>query len=172
MLKILISTLLISLLCSCAATGPRFTPPESTILSDPQIVVYRISQIGGNAGTWVKTRLEINGKVVGKLPDGSFITFSQPAGDITLSATARWNFHYDDKDRVTLRDKVARGEVAYFRIESVFGTDCALVSEQVDGTETAYGTHQPRPDWAQTMCFQRVPEAVAFRAIVNLKRVD
>jgi hypothetical protein len=171
-LKIFELTLFITLLGGCVATDQRFIPPESTISGDPQIVVYRISQIGGKAGTWVKTRLEVNGIVVGKLPDGSFITFSQPAGDITLSATAMWNFHYADEDRVTLRDRAGKGEVAYFRIESVFGTDCALVSEKVDGTETAYGTHYPRPDLAQTLCFQRVPEAVAFRALADLKRAD
>jgi hypothetical protein len=65
--------------------------------------------------------LEVNGKVVGKLPDDSFITFSQPAGDFTLSATAMSNFHYSDKERLTLHDRVGKGEVAYFRIESVFG---------------------------------------------------
>ena len=107
-MKILASTLLILLLYRCVATGLRFNPPEPMISSDPQIVVYRVSQIRGKAGTWVRTRLEVNGKVVGKLPDQSFITFSQPAGDITLSAIALVEIdHTSEENKLTSPKKVA-----------------------------------------------------------------
>jgi hypothetical protein len=160
------------LLGGCAATGPRFSSPESTPANDPQVVVYRISQVGGKAGTWMPTRLEVDANVVGRLPDASFITFSVPAGEIALSATAMVDFRYADGERLTLQDRVGKGDVAYFRIESVFGTDCALVSEKVEGTPTAHRTYYPRPDWPQTLCFQRVPAAVASRALVDLRRAD
>ena len=160
------------LLVGCAATGPRFNLPGSTPASDPQVVVYRISQVGGKAGTWMPMRLEVDANVVGKLPDASFFTISVPAGDIVLSATAMSNLRYSDGERLTLQDRVGKGEVAYFRIESVFGTDCALVSEKVEGTPTAHRTYYPRPDWPQTLCFQRVPAAVASRALVDLRRAD
>ncbi len=82
------------------------------------------------------------------------------------------NLHYSDNERLTLHHRVSKGEVAYFRIESVFGSDCALVSEKVDGSETVYGTYYPRRDSPQTVCFQQVPEPVALRALANLKRAD
>jgi hypothetical protein len=82
------------------------------------------------------------------------------------------NLQYSDENRLTLQDRVGKGEVAYFRIESVFGDSCALVSEKVAGSETAYGTFYPRRDWPQTVCFQRVPASVALKALVDLRKAD
>ena len=160
------------LLLGCVAIGQQYSPREQTTSSDPQIIVFRISQIGGNAGTWVPTRIEVNEKEIAKLPDDSFIAFNVLAGEITLSATPMFNLHYSDKNRVTLRVRVGIGEVAYFRIVSVFGRGCTEIFEKVDGSELAYTTHYPRPDWAQTVCFQQVPKTVALKELMNLKQAN
>jgi hypothetical protein len=103
-----------------------------------------------------------------KLPANSFAVLDVSAGDISLSVTDLVNFHYDDKNRMTLSEKVSGGEIAFFRILSVFG-GCEAIHEKVEGSVIAHATHHPRPDWAQTTCFQRVPEAVALKALKTLR---
>lgn len=171
-LKTLALMIVIALMMGCAATGPQFDLRELASASDAQIVVFRISQVGGKAGSWVPMRVEVNGVAIGKLPDGSFLALGRPEGSFTLSVTAMVNFRYSDAERVTLHHEARKGEVAYFRIESVFGRDCSLVSEHVDGPETAHATYYPRRDSPQTVCVQRVPEPVALRALANLRRAN
>lgn len=72
---------------------------------------------------------------------------------------------------MTLNENVHGGEIAYFRILSVFG-GCEAIYEKVESTVIAHSTHYPRPDWAQTTCFQRVPEAVALKELKKLKSVS
>jgi hypothetical protein len=119
-------------------------------------------------GAWVPARLEINGSVLAKVPDRSFVTVGIPPGEVTLSATDMVNLRYADTDRMTLKDELAPGETAYFRITSVFGASCALVHEDGAGP-AAYATHRFRHDSAQTSCFQRVPETVALKELKGLK---
>lgn len=145
---------------------------DRTASIDAQVVVYRTSQIGGKAGTWVPTRLEVNEKAARKLPADSFVALNVPAGDITLSATDMINFHYADEDRMTLHERVSSGETAYFRIVSVYGHECEAIHEKVDARVIAFATHYPRRDWPQTSCFQRVSEAVALKELDSLRRGD
>ena len=166
-MKLLATTVLVISLVGCAATGALFSPPEAPASTVAKLVVYRTSQIGGTAGTWVPTRLEVHGMPVRKIPADSFVVLEVPVGDITLSATDLVNFHYDDKNRMTLSEKVSGGEIAYFRILSVFG-GCEAIFEKVESSMIAHATHYPRPDLAQTTCFQRVPEAVALKELKNL----
>ncbi len=167
-----LSAVLASFLTGCAATGPLYGPPEAPPSGHAQVVVYRISQVGGTAGTWVPTRLEVNESAIRKLPADAFVAFTVPAGDITLSATDMVNFRYADKHRMTLRVSLHSGETAYFRIVSVLGEGCAAVVEKAGSGVLAYATHHPRPDWAQTSCFERVPEALALRELKRLRRAD
>lgn len=134
-----------------------------------QIIVYRTSQIGGTAGSWVPTKLEVHKIGTYKLPADSFVAFSVPAGEITLSATEMINFHYADENHMTLRQRVNEGEIVYFRILSVFG-GCEAIHEKVASGVVASTTHYPRPGWAQTTCFHRVPEAVALKELQDLRR--
>ena len=160
--------MLVIALVGCATTGALYSPPEAPAPTVAKLVVYRTSQIGGAAGIWTPTRLEIHGMPARKLPADSFVVLEVPAGDITLSVTDLVNFHYDDKNRMTLGEKVSGGEIAYFRILSVFG-ECGAIYEKVEGSVIAQATHYPRSDWAQTTCFQRVPEAVALKALKTLR---
>lgn len=157
-------------LLGCAATGPYYSP-EPINIANSNCVVYRINQAGATMGTWVSTRLEINGSIVGKLPDQSFVAFSLPTRELTLSATDMVNFRYADGDRMTLRHQVVQAEIAYFRLTSVFGSSCAAIQDFSDG-EVAYTTHRFRPDSPQTSCFQRVPEALALKELKTLRRAD
>ena len=163
------------ILIGCTATGPQYSPLEHTDSSGQHIVVYRYSQeVGGNSGTWVPGRVELDGKVIGKLPNNSFLVFNLPVGLFELSVTPMIDFHYADRHRMTLRDKVEKGETAFFRVVSVWGSGpwgegCANIWEKVEGAEIAYTVIYPRPDWVQYFCLQRVPEAFASQQLMNLK---
>lgn len=171
MLKVLAATVLVVTLAGCAATGALYSQPEVPAPTAAKLVIYRTSQIGGTAGTWVPTKLEVNGLPTKKLPADSFVVLEVPTGDITLSATDLVDFHYDDKNRMTLNERVSGGEIAYFRILSVFGAGCEAIFHKADGGVISHSTHYPRrPDWAQTTCFQRVPEAVALKDLKNLRQ--
>ena len=159
-------------LLGCSATGPRFAPPAPVDSAHALIVVYRISQVGGTAGTWVPTRLELNGTTAGKLPADSFLVLQVPAGDIALSATDMIDLRYADKDRMTLRETVGSGEKAYFRLLSVFGDTCSVVQEDANARASTASTRYPRPDWAQTTCFSRVPEPVALKGLDGLRQAN
>lgn len=165
----LASSVLAIALLGCA-TGPFYSRPERPISTVAKIVVYRTSQVGGTAETWVPTRLEVYGLPTIKLPAGSFVVLEAPAGEITLSATDLVNFHYDNAKRMTLGDRVIGGEIAYFRILSVYG-GCESIYEKAEGV-IASTTHYPRTDWPQTTCFQRVSEAIALKDLKDLKRAD
>jgi hypothetical protein len=167
-LKILATMMLVVVLVGCATTGSVYSPPAAPAPTAAKLVVYRTSQIGGRAGTWVSTRLEVFGMPTRKLPADSFVVLAVPVGDITLSATDLVNFRYDAQNRMTLSESVSGGEIAYFRILSVYG-GCEAIYEKVDSV-IAHTTHYPRQDWAQTTCFQRVPEAIALKEIKNLRR--
>jgi hypothetical protein len=162
------STVLAVALLGCA-TGPFYSQPERPMSTVAKIVVYRTSQVGGKAGTWVSTRLEVYGLATIKLPADSFVVLEAPAGKVTLSATDLVNFQYDDAKRMTLDNEVIGGEIAYFRLLSVYG-GCEAIYEKADGV-IASATHYPRPDWPQTTCFQRVPEAIALKDLKGLKRM-
>jgi hypothetical protein len=168
-LKVLASTVLVVALLGCA-TGSFYSQPERPISTIAKIVVYRTSQVGGKAGTWVPTRLEIYGLRTIKLPADSFVVLEVPAGDVTMSATDLVNFHYDNAKRMTLGDKVVGGDIAYFRLLSVYGR-CEAIYEKAEGV-IASATHYPRSDWPQTTCFQRVPEAIAVKDLKDLRRAD
>ena len=171
-MNVLATMVLVVVLVGCAATGALYMPPSAPPLTVAKLVVYRTSQIGGAAGTWVPTRLEVHGMPTSKLPADSYVVLDVPVGDITLSATDLVNFHYDDKNRMTLNERVSGGEIAYFRILSVYGGGCEAIYEKVESGMIAHATHYPRPDWAQTTCFQRVPEEVALKEIKNLSSGD
>jgi hypothetical protein len=168
-LKALATTVLAVALVGCAATGASYSPADAPAPTVAKLVVYRTSQIGGTAGTWVFTRLEVYGMPTRKLPADSFVELEVPVGDISLSATDLVNIYYDDKNRMTLSESVSGGEIAYFRILSVYG-GCEAIYEKVESSVIAHATHYPRPDWPQTTCFQRVPEAVALKELENLRR--
>lgn len=172
MTRILIALLSVFSLLGCSATGPRFAPPAPVDSGHALIVVYRISQVGGTAGTWVPTRLELNGAAAGKLPVDSFLVLRVPAGAVTLSATAMIDLRYADKDRMTLRGTVLSGETAYFRLVSVFGNDCTLTGEDAIADARASSTQYPHPDWAQTTCFSRVPEPVGLSGLNGLRQAN
>jgi hypothetical protein len=159
-------------LLGCSATGSRFAPPAQVDSGHALIVVYRVSQVGGTASTWVPTRLEVNGTTAGKLPADSFLVLLVPVGDITLSATDMIDFRYSDTGRVTLRETVLSRETVYFRLLSVFGEDCKLIRDEAIAGATASSTRYPRPDWAQTTCFSRVPELVALKGLNGLRRAN
>jgi hypothetical protein len=168
-LKVAASMVLAVALLGCA-TGPFYSRPERPLSTVAKIVVYRTSQVGGQGGTWVPTRLEVYGLPTLKLPADSFVMLEVPPGEVTLSATDLVNFRYDNAKRMTLGDKVIGGEIAYFRILSVYG-GCEAIFEKVEGV-IASAVHNPRPDWPQTTCFQRVPEAIALKDLKHLKRAD
>jgi hypothetical protein len=170
-LRILASIWLGSALAGCTATGSMWSRPDPPTSTEAQLIVYRISQIGGKAGTWVPTRLEVNDGAARKLQADTFVALTVPAGNVTLSATDMVNLHYADKDRMTLRERVGSGETAYFRLISVFGRGCEGIYEKVD-SPTAFATHYPRRDSPQTSCFQRVPEAIALKELKSLRRAD
>lgn len=157
-------------LAGCSATGPRFATPAPADPGNALIVVYRISQVGGTAGSWVPTRLELNGTAAGKLPADSFLVLRVRAGAITVSATDMIDLKYADKDRMTLGGTVQSGETAYFRLVSVFGNDCTVIGEEAAAGASASSTQYPRPDWAQTTCFSRVPEPVALHGLSGLRQ--
>jgi hypothetical protein len=171
-LKVITTTVLVAMLAGCVATGAPYSPPDKPAPTFAKLVVYRTSQIGGNAGTWVPTKLEVCGLPVKKLPADSFVVLELPTGDITMSATDLVNFHYEDKNRMTLTERVGGGEIAYFRILSVYGEGCDAIFQKADESVISHVTHYPRPDWPQTTCFQRVPETVALKELQNLRRGD
>lgn len=171
-LRTLIALLSVFSLLGCSATGPRFAPPAPAASGHALIVVYRISQVGGTAGTWVPTRLELNGTTAGKLPADSFLVLQVQAGPVTLSATDMIDLGYADEDRVTLRGTVLSGETAYFRLMSVFGNNCTVVGAEAIAGASASSTRYPRPDWAQTTCFSRVPEPVALNRLTGLRQAN
>ena len=124
------------------------------------------------------TKLEINNMAPRKLPYEAYIMITLPPGEITLSATDMIDFHYSEKYRMTVRERVNAGEIAYFRLTYMFGRVCSDIYDLDDlnenvrlGTATSV-THYPRPDWPQTSCFQRVPEAVALKNLRNLRIAD
>lgn len=171
MFKIFATTVLLIALAGCVATGHLYESPEAPGPTVAKLVVYRTSQVGGEAGTWVSTRLEITSMPTIKLPANSFVVVEVPVGFITLSATDLVNFHYDDKNKMTLTETVGGGEIRYFRILSVFG-DCEAIYEKVESSVIAHATHYPRPDWEQTTCFQQVPEATALNELRKLRAAD
>ena len=171
-MKVIATTVLVVTLVGCVATGAFYSQPEAPSPTAAKLVIYRTSQIGGTAGTWVPTKLEIYGLPTQKLPADSFVVLEVPAGDITMSATDLVNFHYDNKNRMTLTERVNGGEIVYFRILSVYGVGCEAIFKKVEGRVISHATRYPRPDWAQTTCFQRVPEAVALKELKNLRRGD
>jgi len=71
---------------------------------------------------------------------------------------------------MTLGGTVQSGATAYFRLVSVFGNDCAVIGEEALAGASASSTQTPRPDWAQTTCFSRVPEPVALRGLNGLRQ--
>jgi hypothetical protein len=170
--KVVASALLCHLLLGCAATGPYYRSPDPTYADNATCVVYRISQFAGTMGSWVPTRLEINGNVVGKLPDQSFMAIEVPPGEVTLSTTDMINLHYADAGRITLRDKIAQAEIAYFRLTSVFGSSCTSVQEGVEGAEVVSVTYHIRLGGFQTSCLQRVPEGLALKELKALRKAD
>jgi hypothetical protein len=173
MRHVIASLLLGLLLLGCAATGPPYRPSEPTDALQARLVVYRISQVGGALGTWVPTKLEIDGKVVGRIPDQSFMAFDVPLGEVALSATDMVGLRYADEHRMTLRGRFVQGEIAYFRLTSVYGASCPPAAQGDAGTgEVAHVTHRFRPDSAQTSCFQRVPAGVALKELKPLRRAD
>jgi hypothetical protein len=161
---------MIFLLAGCVSSGPEWRAPEPPAPGNAKVVVYRYSQVGGRAGSGVPTRLEANERVAGKLPDASFIAFEVPAGEVRLSATDMIDLRYAGEDRMTLREKLAAGEIAYFRTVSVYGAGCELLAEPVAGVAIASRTHHPRPDLARTSCFQRVPEPIALKELARLRQ--
>lgn len=171
-MKILASISLGSVLAGCAATGPLWSPSDQSLSTDAQVIVYRYSQIGGKSGSWVPTRVEVNERALGKLPDNSFVAFRLPAGEISVSVTDMVNLHYDEDNRMTLHAKVSSGETAYFRVVSVYGTGCGQIFERVDGGVIASRTYYPRRDSAKTSCFQQVPADVAMKELKSLRRAD
>lgn len=171
-LKLLASISLASVLAGCAATGPIWSPPDQSLLTAAQVIVYRYSQIGGNSGSWVPTRVEVNERALGKLPDNSFVAFTLPAGDIRVSATDMINLHYEDENRMTLHARVSLGETVYFRIVGVYGAGCDLIFERVDGGVIASRTYTPRRDLLKSSCFQQVPADVALKELKSLRRTD
>ena len=156
-------------LAGCAATGALFSPPEAPAPGAAQFVVYRTSRFGGTAGTWVPTRLEIEGIRTKMLPADSFVVLEVPAGDVRLSATDLVDLRFDDKNKMMLDERVSGGEIAYFRILSIFGAAC---EQKADDGVISHATQHPRRDWAQTTCFQRVPEAVALKELKGLRQAD
>jgi hypothetical protein len=171
-LKVISSTVIGVALFGCVATGPLYSTPEPPVSTAAKVVVYRISQFGGKGGSWVPTKLEVNVMPTRMLPADSFVVLEVPAGDVTLSATDLVNLHYDDKNRMTLSERVSEGEIAYFRILSVYGEGCAAIYEKVEGGVIAYATHYLIPGIEQTTCFQRVPEAIALKHLKHLRRAD
>lgn len=159
-------------LFGCFATGPRFAPSVAVDSRHALIVVYRISQVGGTAGTWVPARLELNGAVAGKLPADSFLVRQVPAGEVTLAVTDLIDLRYAAQNRVTLRGTVSTEETAYFRLLSVFGDDCAVAGDEAMAGMSASATHHPRPDWAQTTCLSRVPEPIALKDLQGLRQAN
>ena len=172
MSRTLLALLSVASLLGCSATGPRFAPPSPVGSGHALIVVYRTSQGGGTAGTWVPTRLELNGTSAGKLAADSFLVLQVPAGEVAVSATDMINLRYADKNRMTLRETVQSGETAYFRLLSVFGDNCTAIRDEAIGGVSASSTQHPRPDWAQTTCFSRVAEPVALKGLNGLRRAD
>jgi hypothetical protein len=130
------------------------------------------------SGTWVPTKLEINDIEPRKLPYGSYIVITLPPGEITLSATDMRNLHYSDINRMTLRERVNAGEILYFRLTHMFGRICtdmydfSDLNENVRLGKASSATYYPRPDWPQTSCFQRVPEVIALKNLMNLRSAD
>lgn len=171
-MKVLTSVLLSVILTGCAATGPMWSGPASSESGDARIIVYRYSQILAKAGDWVPTRLEVNETTIARIPDGSFVEFHVPAGEIRLSATDMINLHYDNENRMTLHEKIRSEETAYFRIVSVHGQGCGSIFVPVAGGVIAMRTRYPRSDWPVTSCFQRVPEADACKELASLRRAD
>jgi hypothetical protein len=133
--------------------------------------VYRVSGVGGGMGAWVPTRVELDGEVVGYLPDRSFIAFNVAAGQVTLSATDKVNFRYADTNRVSLRANVSETETAYFRIISVYGLACSTLEDKDGVGDVAQITHHFRPDSAQTTCFRRVSETLALKELRDIRGV-
>jgi hypothetical protein len=164
--------LVVTALAGCAATGPQYSPPDTRTSTDATVVVYRTSQIGGTAGTWVPSKLEVNTLPPRKLPADSFVILTVPPGEVSLSATNLVNFRYAEEGRMTLHEKVTVGDVAYFRLLSIFGQGCDGIYEKPPGGASASATQQPRPDWTQTTCFQRVPESLALKELIGLHRAD
>jgi hypothetical protein len=169
-LKLLASISLASVLAGCAATGPIWSPPDQSLSTDAQVIVHRYSQIGGNSGSWVPARVEVNERALGKLPDNSFVAFTLPAGDISVSATDMINLHYDDENRMTLHARVSSGETVYFRIVGVYGAGCDVIYERVDGGVIASRTYNTRRDSANSSCFQQVPADVALKELESIRR--
>jgi hypothetical protein len=159
-------------LLGCSATGPIWRPQKVSGSGDALVVVYRYSGPGGGGGSWVSTRLEVNGRDSRRLPDDSFVVLNLPAGDIMLSATPMLNLHYSSEHRITLKEKVAAEETAYFSLVSVFGNNCNVSYESVESGAIASDTYHPWPGGVQSTCFQRVPESIALKELKSLRQAD
>lgn len=170
-MKIIPLALVLMTLIGCGAAGPPYNPVAARASAMATILVYRVSQIGGSAGTWVPSRLEVNDLPARRLAADSFVTLTVPAGEISLSVTDMVNLHYADKDRMTLRENLSGGETAFFRLISVFGRGCEAIHEKANGP-IASATHRPGSDWDQTTCFQRVPESLALKSLHGLRSAD
>jgi hypothetical protein len=176
-MKFLLTLLLAVALYGCAATGPQFSIPEPLPSNAATLVIYRWGVLNP-AGTGVPAKLEINDMAPRKLPYEGYITITLPPGEITLSATDMLNLHYSDKYRMTLRESVNAGEIAYFRLTYMFGRICTDMYDVDDLKENvrlgtaASATYYPHPDLAQTSCFQRVPEVIALKNLRNLRKAD
>jgi len=176
-MKSLLTLLLAVVLCGCAATGPQFSIPEPLPSNAATLVIYRWGVLNP-AGTWGPTKLEINDLPPRKLPYETYIMITLPPGEITLSATEMISFHYPEKYRMTIRERVNAGEIAYFRLTYMFGRVCSDIYDFYDLNENVHLgtaaslTYYPWSDSPQTSCFQRVPEVVALKNLRNLRMAD
>jgi len=168
----IILILLSLILFGCSATGPVWVPQKLADPSGALVVVYRYSQVGGGGGSWVSAKLQVNTNIIRKIPDNSFVAISVPVGDISLSATPKLNLHYSSEHELKLIDKVSKGETAYFRLVSVFGSSCSVINSNIANGEIASITYHPWSGGNQTTCFQRVPEAIALEELHKLRRAE
>jgi hypothetical protein len=113
--------------------------------------------------------VELDGAVVGYLPDRSFIAMNVAAGKVTLSATDKVDFRYADSNRASLRVDVNETETVYFRIATVYGPACSTLEDAGGIGDVAQVVHHFRHDSAQTTCFQRVSEALALEELRGLR---
>lgn len=176
-MKILLCFTLALTIYGCTATGTRFSIPEPPSSNAATLVIYRWGVLSP-AGSWVPTRLEINSMEPRKLPYESYDIITLSPGEITLSATDMINLHYADEYRMTLRERVNNGEIAYYRLTYMFGRVCSDIYDYLDlndnvrlGTAASL-TRYPRPDWPQTSCFQRVPEVIAIKNLRGLRQAQ
>jgi hypothetical protein len=154
----------------CASTETLVEPRGNPVAITSRIVVVRTSHVGGGAGSWVPMRVELDGKIIGSLPDHSYLSLPMPPGEFDLSVTPMIDLRYPPASRMTLRESVAAGEVAHFLIVTVFGADCPTIYA-AEGVGRVTSTQQhPRPDWVQTACLTRVPSEMALSELPELRK--